>query len=48
MTGDIPPDLSGFCGANINTKLYIFGGYETAGYSDQVRCWAPHSVPTQT
>ncbi|CAI5658273.1 kelch domain-containing protein 1 isoform X1 [Oreochromis niloticus] len=36
MTGDIPPDLSGFCGANINTKLYIFGGYETAGYSNQM------------
>uniref|UniRef100_A0A3Q0THS4 Uncharacterized protein n=1 Tax=Amphilophus citrinellus TaxID=61819 RepID=A0A3Q0THS4_AMPCI len=36
MTGDIPPHLSSFCGANINTKLYIFGGYEEAGYSNQM------------
>ncbi|XP_069016252.1 kelch domain-containing protein 1-like isoform X1 [Embiotoca jacksoni] len=36
ITGDIPPDLSGFCGANMNGTLYIFGGWDPAGYSNQM------------
>lgn len=37
MTGDVPSDLLGFCGSNMNDMLYIFGGCDSAGYSNQVR-----------
>lgn len=36
ITGDIPPDLSGFCGSHANGKLYIFGGCDPTGYTNQV------------
>ncbi|KAM9715714.1 kelch domain-containing protein 1-like [Menidia menidia] len=36
ISGDIPPDLSGFCGSNINSKLYIFGGCDPSEYSNQM------------
>lgn len=38
MTGDIPPHSPGFCGSNINSTLYVFGGCDPGGYSNQVRC----------
>ncbi|KAK2820662.1 hypothetical protein Q5P01_023621 [Channa striata] len=36
ITGDIPPDLSGFCGSYVNGSLYIFGGCEPSGYTNQM------------
>ncbi|XP_063803616.1 kelch domain-containing protein 1 isoform X2 [Pseudophryne corroboree] len=34
--GDLPPSMSGSCGACLNGKLYIFGGYDDKGYSNQL------------
>ncbi|MED6233134.1 hypothetical protein ATANTOWER_007195 [Ataeniobius toweri] len=36
ITGDSPSDLSGFCGSNINSTLYIFGGCDSNGHSNQM------------
>ncbi|XP_008289728.1 kelch domain-containing protein 1-like [Stegastes partitus] len=36
ITGDVPQDLDGFCGANIDETLYIFGGRDAVGYSNQM------------
>lgn len=36
ITGDKPPDLSGFCGSHVNSTLYIFAGCDPAGYTNQV------------
>uniref|UniRef100_A0A3Q2QJP0 Kelch domain-containing protein 1 n=1 Tax=Fundulus heteroclitus TaxID=8078 RepID=A0A3Q2QJP0_FUNHE len=36
ITGDCPSELSGFCGSNINSTLYIFGGCDPDGYSNQL------------
>lgn len=36
ITGDKPPDLSGFCGSHVNGTLYIFAGCDPAGYTNQV------------
>lgn len=35
ITGDKPPDLSGFCGSHVNDALYIFAGCDAAGYTNQ-------------
>ncbi|XP_077319660.1 kelch domain-containing protein 1 isoform X1 [Lithobates pipiens] len=34
--GDLPPSMSGSCGACLNGKLYVFGGYDDKGYSNQL------------
>ncbi|XP_075048745.1 kelch domain-containing protein 1 isoform X2 [Mixophyes fleayi] len=34
--GELPPSMSGSCGACLNGKLYIFGGYDDKGYSNQL------------
>ncbi|XP_077123435.1 kelch domain-containing protein 1 isoform X4 [Ranitomeya variabilis] len=34
--GDLPPSMSGSCGACLNGRLYIFGGYDDKGYSNQL------------
>ncbi|XP_075700134.1 kelch domain-containing protein 1 isoform X2 [Rhinoderma darwinii] len=34
--GDLPPSMSGSCGVCLNGKLYIFGGYDDKGYSNQL------------
>ncbi|KAG9481153.1 kelch domain-containing protein 1 [Eleutherodactylus coqui] len=34
--GNLPPSMSGSCGACLNGKLYIFGGYDDKGYSNQL------------
>ncbi|XP_041428976.1 kelch domain-containing protein 1 isoform X2 [Xenopus laevis] len=34
--GDLPPSMSGSCGACVNGKFYIFGGYDDKGYSNQL------------
>ncbi|XP_072229178.1 kelch domain-containing protein 1-like [Leuresthes tenuis] len=36
LTGDVPPELSGFCGSNIKSMLYIFGGCDPSEYSNQM------------
>ncbi|XP_056401310.1 kelch domain-containing protein 1 isoform X2 [Hyla sarda] len=36
--GVLPPSMSGSCGACLNGKLYIFGGYDDKGYSNQLYC----------
>ncbi|XP_053108096.1 kelch domain-containing protein 1 isoform X1 [Hemicordylus capensis] len=36
MEGDLPPSMSGSCGACINGKLYIFGGFDDKGYSNRL------------
>ncbi|KAM9294303.1 kelch domain-containing protein 1 [Gastrophryne carolinensis] len=34
--GDLPPSMSGSCAACLSGKLYLFGGYDDAGYSNQL------------
>lgn len=36
ITGDKPPDLSGFCGSYVNGTLYIFAGCDSVGYTNQM------------
>lgn len=36
ISGDKPPDLSGFCGSFVNGKLYIFAGCDSSGYTNQM------------
>ncbi|XP_070708381.1 kelch domain-containing protein 1-like [Pempheris klunzingeri] len=36
ITGDKPPDLSGFCGSHVNGTLYIFAGCDPLGYTNQM------------
>ncbi|XP_019962343.2 kelch domain-containing protein 1-like isoform X1 [Paralichthys olivaceus] len=34
--GHLPPDLLGFCGSNVNSTLYIFGGCDAVAHSNQM------------
>ncbi|XP_068161894.1 kelch domain-containing protein 1-like [Antennarius striatus] len=36
IIGETPPDLTGFCASLVNDTLYIFGGCDTLGYTDQM------------
>lgn len=36
MEGELPPSMSGSCGACIDGKLYLFGGFDDKGYSNRV------------
>ncbi|XP_029934176.1 kelch domain-containing protein 1-like [Myripristis murdjan] len=36
ITGDIPPELSGFCGSYVNGTLYIFAGCDPYGYTNHM------------
>ncbi|KAL8179323.1 UNVERIFIED_CONTAM: kelch domain-containing protein 1 [Gekko kuhli] len=36
MEGDLPPLMSGSCGACTNGKLYLFGGFDDKGYSSRL------------
>ncbi|XP_028677143.2 kelch domain-containing protein 1 isoform X1 [Erpetoichthys calabaricus] len=38
MGGDVPPPMSGSCGACVNGIMYIFGGYDENGYTNQLYC----------
>nr|XP_014343296.1 PREDICTED: kelch domain-containing protein 1 isoform X1 [Latimeria chalumnae] len=38
MDGEVPSPMSGSCGACVNGVLYIFGGYDDIGYSNQLYC----------
>ncbi|KAG8449174.1 hypothetical protein GDO86_016012, partial [Hymenochirus boettgeri] len=41
--GNLPPSMSGSCGACLNGMLYIFGGYHDKGYSNQLYFLDLHS-----
>ncbi|KAE8586516.1 hypothetical protein XENTR_v10021688 [Xenopus tropicalis] len=45
--GDLPPSMSGSCGACLNGKFYVFGGYDDKGYSNQLFCLDLHSKSGQ-
>ncbi|KFU84589.1 Kelch domain-containing protein 1, partial [Chaetura pelagica] len=36
MEGELPTSMSGSCGASMNGKLYIFGGFDDKGYSNRL------------
>ncbi|EGW09267.1 Kelch domain-containing protein 1 [Cricetulus griseus] len=36
MEGELPTSMSGSCGACINGRLYVFGGYDDKGYSNRL------------
>uniref|UniRef100_A0A8C5NV18 Kelch domain containing 1 n=1 Tax=Jaculus jaculus TaxID=51337 RepID=A0A8C5NV18_JACJA len=36
MEGELPTAMSGSCGACINGRLYVFGGYDDKGYSNRL------------
>nr|XP_006632452.2 PREDICTED: kelch domain-containing protein 1 isoform X2 [Lepisosteus oculatus] len=38
MEGDAPPPMSGTCGCSLNGEMYIFGGYNDNGYTNQLYC----------
>ncbi len=37
MTGEVPPSMSGTCGCSLNGTMYIFGGCDDNGQTNQVR-----------
>ncbi|KAG7509915.1 kelch domain-containing protein 1 [Solea senegalensis] len=38
MTGEVPPPMSGSCGCSLNGHLYIFGGCDVNGQTNQIYC----------
>uniref|UniRef100_A0A8P4GAQ8 Kelch domain-containing protein 1 n=1 Tax=Dicentrarchus labrax TaxID=13489 RepID=A0A8P4GAQ8_DICLA len=38
MAGEVPPSMSGTCGCSLNGHMYIFGGYDKIGQSNQIFC----------
>ncbi|KAJ0016124.1 hypothetical protein NQD34_014414 [Periophthalmus magnuspinnatus] len=36
LTGDVPSDLTGFCGSFLNGTLYIFAGCDSSGYTNHM------------
>ncbi|XP_015244967.1 PREDICTED: kelch domain-containing protein 1 [Cyprinodon variegatus] len=38
MTGDVPPSMSGTCGCCLNENMYIFGGCDDSGQTNQMFC----------
>lgn len=37
MTGQVPSSMSGSCGCSLNGNMYIFGGCDDSGQTNQVR-----------
>lgn len=37
MTGQVPPTMSGACGCSLKGDMYIFGGYDFSGQTNEVR-----------
>lgn len=37
MSGEVPPAMSGTCGCSVNGHMYIFGGCDDDGQTNQVR-----------
>ncbi|KAJ7987430.1 hypothetical protein DPEC_G00326400 [Dallia pectoralis] len=57
MTGEVPPPMSGACGSSLSGCLYIFGGYDETGQTNELYCvnlldgnysWRKVSVNTGT
>uniref|UniRef100_A0A8C9Z6L1 Kelch domain containing 1 n=1 Tax=Sander lucioperca TaxID=283035 RepID=A0A8C9Z6L1_SANLU len=38
MSGEVPPSMSGTCGCSLNGHLYIFGGCNDNGQTNQIYC----------
>ncbi|XP_041810099.1 kelch domain-containing protein 1-like [Chelmon rostratus] len=38
MTGEVPPKMSGSCGCSLNRHMYIFGGCDNMGQTDEMYC----------
>ncbi|KAM9842092.1 kelch domain-containing protein 1 isoform 2-T2 [Aulostomus maculatus] len=38
MKGEVPPPMSGTCGCSLNGHLYIFGGCDDNGQTNQIYC----------
>uniref|UniRef100_A0A667ZE71 Kelch domain containing 1 n=1 Tax=Myripristis murdjan TaxID=586833 RepID=A0A667ZE71_9TELE len=38
MTGEVPPSMSGTCGCSLNGHMYIFGGCDDDGQTNQIYC----------
>uniref|UniRef100_A0A3B4USP5 Kelch domain containing 1 n=1 Tax=Seriola dumerili TaxID=41447 RepID=A0A3B4USP5_SERDU len=38
MTGEVPPSMSGTCGCSLNGHMYIFGGCDDNGQTNQIYC----------
>lgn len=38
MSGEVPPSMSGTCGCSLNGHLYIFGGCDDNGQTNQIYC----------
>ncbi|KAI3367188.1 hypothetical protein L3Q82_008243 [Scortum barcoo] len=44
MTGEVPPSMSGTCGCSLNGHLYLFGGCDDNGQTNQGRAPAPRAA----
>ncbi|KAI1895574.1 hypothetical protein AGOR_G00107640 [Albula goreensis] len=38
MHGEVPPSMSGMCGSSLNGEMYIFGGCDDDGHTNQHYC----------
>ncbi|XP_068195393.1 kelch domain-containing protein 1 isoform X2 [Antennarius striatus] len=38
MTGELPPPMSGTCGCSLDGDMYIFGGCDYSGQTNQIYC----------
>ncbi|CDQ78318.1 unnamed protein product [Oncorhynchus mykiss] len=38
MSGEVPPPMSGTCGCSLNGDMYIFGGCNDNGQTNQLYC----------
>uniref|UniRef100_A0A671V448 Kelch domain-containing protein 1-like n=1 Tax=Sparus aurata TaxID=8175 RepID=A0A671V448_SPAAU len=38
MAGEVPPSMSGTCGSSLNGHMYIFGGCDDNGQTNQIYC----------
>ncbi|KAG7224127.1 hypothetical protein INR49_019862 [Caranx melampygus] len=38
MAGEVPPPMSGTCGCSLNGHMYIFGGCDDNGQTNQIYC----------
>ncbi|XP_034419453.1 kelch domain-containing protein 1 isoform X2 [Cyclopterus lumpus] len=38
MSGEVPPSMSGTCGCSLNGHLYIFGGCDDNGQTNEIYC----------
>uniref|UniRef100_A0A3B3U8H7 Kelch domain containing 1 n=1 Tax=Poecilia latipinna TaxID=48699 RepID=A0A3B3U8H7_9TELE len=38
MSGEVPPSMSGTCGSSLGGNMYIFGGCDDGGQTNQMFC----------